>query len=66
VALDVETLIHRAAKIEFYVLGIAFILTILVLSVGAGVFIVKAALDHSFPEWFAYMKKAAMHLRTLL
>jgi hypothetical protein len=61
--LDVETLIHGAAKLEFFVFAITFFIAIGILSLGAAKFIVSAVLDHTFPRWQEFIFATWQHLR---
>jgi hypothetical protein len=48
---DPAALINLAADFEFYVFGVTFAVCVVILSLGAAVFVVKAVLAHTFPEW---------------
>ncbi len=46
-----SSVVQLAAEIEYYVFAAAFLIAVCVLSVGAGLFLIRAALDHTFPNW---------------
>lgn len=52
-----ESIIIKAAHVELYIVVTACVLAIIILSLGAAVFIIKAALNHAFPGWKDYFSR---------
>ena len=57
--LDVEALIQAAVKFELYVIVLACVMAICIMSLKAAVFIVTTALHHSFPGVLEYLRQIA-------
>ena len=53
--LDAETLIHAAAKLEFYLFAITFLIVIGILSVSASFFFIRTAMRHAFPGLIGWL-----------
>ena len=50
-ALDVETILHLAAKFEFWVFAVTFLIAVCILSMKTALFVLSTVLEHSFPRW---------------
>jgi hypothetical protein len=48
---DIAPVLHFATEFEFFVISSAFVICMMILSLAAALFMVRAALNHAFPNW---------------